>query len=98
MIRVYILPETNTKAVQDSNEEVEVIRMVNECFKRYDGLLGWANTTPNNEEIEEEDKMANLEPRVREEDYDENAASMEALLKEAITLLFKDKPTNPHAP
>ena len=86
-----ILPETNTEAVQDSNKEVEVVQMVNECFKRYDDLPECANTTPNNEELEkevhgkqeDEDELANLEPRVRKEDNDENAKSMEALFKEA---------------
>ena len=38
--------------------------------------------------------MANLEPCVHEEDNDENAESMEALLKEASIPLFKDNPTN----
>ena len=97
-----ILLETNTEAVQDSGEEVEVVRMVNECFKRYDGLPACANITPINEEMEEEvhgkqedeDEMANLEPRVLEEDNDDNAESMEDLLKEARTPLFKDSPTN----
>ena len=97
-----ILPETNGEAAQDSGEEVEVVRMVNQCFKRYDGLPECANITPINEEMEEEvhgkqedeDEMANLEPRVLEEDNDDNAESMEDLLKEARTPLFKDSPTN----
>jgi hypothetical protein len=58
--------------------------MVNTYFKRYDGLSGCANTSPNNEKMEEEvhgkqedeDKMANLEPRVRKEYNDENAESI----------------------
>ena len=98
-----ILPETNTEAVQDSNEEVEVVRMINECFMRYDGLSACANTTLHNEDIEEEevqriqedeDKMANLETHLLEENNDENAKSMEDLLKEARTPVFKDSPTN----
>lgn len=88
-----ILPETNTEAVQDSNEKVEVVQMINEYFMRYDGLPACANTTLHNEDMEEEvqgiqeddDKMANLETHLLEENNDENAKSMEDLLKEART-------------
>ena len=89
--------------MQDSNEEVEVVRMINEYFMRYDGLSACANTTLHNKDMEEEevqgiqedeDKMANLETHLLEENNDENAKSMEDLLKETKTPVFKDSPTN----
>ena len=97
-----ILPETNTETMQDSRVEVEVLRMVNECFKRYDELPARANTTSYNEGIEEEDEgrqededeMANMEVPLLEESNEGNDDSMEGLLKEARTPLFKDSPTN----
>ena len=95
--------EKNAKMMQDNNEKAEVIKMVNECFRRYDGLPGCTNTTPNKEVTEEElneiheglDELANVEPYVDDEDNDDNVENMEELLKEAITPLFKDNPTNP---
>jgi hypothetical protein len=97
-----LLPETNTESVEDSREGVEVVRMVNECFKRYDGLSRHANTTSGNEAMEEEeiatsqdeDEMANMEVPLLEESNEENDDSMEELLKEARPPLFKDSPTN----
>ena len=75
-----ILLETNTETVEDSREGVEVVRMVNECFKRYDGLPARANTTSHNEGMEEEDEgtqededeMANMEVPLLEESNEEN--------------------------
>ena len=97
-----IIPETNTETMQDSRERVEVVRMVNECFKRYDGLPARANITSDNVGIEEEDEgrqededeMANMEVPLLEESNEGNDDSMEGLLKEARTPLFKDSPTN----
>jgi hypothetical protein len=62
-----LLQETNTEAMEDSREGVEVVRMVNECFKRYDGLPGHPNTTSRNGGMEEEDKG-----RQQDEDEDED--------------------------
>ena len=97
-----ILPETNTETMQDSRVEVEVLRMVNECFKRYDELPARANTTSYNKDIEEEDEgrqededeMANMEVPLLEESNEGNNDSMEDLLKEARTPFIKDSPTN----
>ena len=73
--------------------------MVNEYFKRYDGLPACASTTLYNEDIEEKkqedkDKMANLEPPLFENNNDENTEIMKDLLKETRTLLFNDSPKN----
>jgi hypothetical protein len=97
-----LLQETNTGVVEDSREGVEVVRMVNECFKKYDGLQGHPNTISRNGGMEEEeegrqqdeDEMANMEVPLQEESDEENHDSMEELLKEARTPLFKDSPTN----
>lgn len=43
--------------VQDNDEEVDVIRMVNECFKKYDDLPKYTNIIPNKEEIDEKFMM-----------------------------------------
>ena len=42
--------------MQESREGVDVVRMVNECFKRYDGLPARVNTTSHNEGMEEEEE------------------------------------------
>ena len=95
-------PHENAELMRDNNEEVEVIRMVHECFERFDGLPGVTNTTPNEEGMEDElqgthedlDEWANTHPHVGDEVNDDIADNTEDLLREANTPLFKNSPTN----
>ena len=97
-----IVPHINAKVMRDNNEEVEVIRMVQKCFERFDGLPEYTYTTPNKEGMEEElqgthedlDELANTHSHVGDEDNDDIANNTEDLLKEANTPLFKNSPTN----
>ena len=74
-----IVPEQHAKVMGNNNEGVEVIRMVHECFKRYDGLTGCTNTAPNEVGMEEElhgphadlDELANIQTHGCDEDNDE---------------------------
>jgi hypothetical protein len=92
----------NAEVMRDNNEEVEVIRMVHECFERFDGFLGVTNTTPNEEGMKDElqgtqedmDELANTHPHVGDEVIDDISDNTEDLLKEANTPLFKNSPTN----
>ena len=62
--------------------------MVNECFRRYDGLPACTNTNPNKEETEEElheihedlDELANVETYVNDEDNQPNLLHFHSML------------------
>ena len=76
--------------------------MVNEYFRKYDGLFGCTNTIPKKDNMKEEfydinenlDELARIKSYLDDKCNDDNVENIEILLKEAITPIFKNKTTN----